>query len=213
MERATDRIIDGYVEKHHIIPKCMGGDDRPRNLVSLTPEEHYLAHQLLVKIYPNDNKLVYAANMMTVKDGNQKRTNKEYGWIKRKRSKILSRNMKGNIHSLGLKHSTETKKKRNSALTGKKRTATTKKLLSESQKGDSNSFYGRTHTQEFKESLRIKMLGNKLSLGKTLSDDHKNKISKSLTGKRHSTATKYLQSEKAKLRWEKKRIESEMAKN
>ena len=50
INRAKNRNIMGYVEKHHIIPKCLGGEDCKTNLVNLTPEEHYLAHQLLVKI-------------------------------------------------------------------------------------------------------------------------------------------------------------------
>ena len=49
-----------YSEKHHIIPKCMGGNDSKENLVILTAEEHYVAHQLLVKIYPNQKGLKYA---------------------------------------------------------------------------------------------------------------------------------------------------------
>ena len=38
IERAKSRILEGYVEKHHIIPKCMGGLDELSNLVALTPE-------------------------------------------------------------------------------------------------------------------------------------------------------------------------------
>lgn len=37
-------------EVHHIIPKCLGGDDSPENLVKLTPKEHFLCHKLLTKI-------------------------------------------------------------------------------------------------------------------------------------------------------------------
>ena len=52
IERAQNRIIDGYAEKHHIIPRCMNGTDDKENIVELTPEEHFVAHQLLVKILP-----------------------------------------------------------------------------------------------------------------------------------------------------------------
>jgi|LakMenEpi03Aug12_release.lakeMendotaPanAssembly.Ray.scaffolds.fasta_scaffold186816_3 hypothetical protein len=72
-----------YFEKHHIIPRCMGGKDDPDNVVKLTPEEHYVAHLLLVKIYDNYS-LVYAATMMTVTSDNQNRNNKLYGWLRRK---------------------------------------------------------------------------------------------------------------------------------
>lgn len=53
-----------YTEKHHIIPKCMGGSDENSNLVKLTAREHYIAHKLLTKIYPNNVKLLNAHWMM-----------------------------------------------------------------------------------------------------------------------------------------------------
>lgn len=40
-----------YYEKHHIIPKHMGGDNSKNNLVLLTFREHVLAHYLLWRIY------------------------------------------------------------------------------------------------------------------------------------------------------------------
>ncbi len=64
VERAKSRILVGYQEKHHIIPKCMGGNNESENIVALTAEEHYLVHLLLVRIYPDNIKLVYAANRM-----------------------------------------------------------------------------------------------------------------------------------------------------
>ena len=66
INRAKTRVLSDYCESHHIIPKCMNGSDDSHNLVNLTPEEHYLAHQLLMKIYPTNHKLVYAATMMCV---------------------------------------------------------------------------------------------------------------------------------------------------
>jgi hypothetical protein len=38
-----------YIENHHIIPKCMGGDNSSENLIKLTAKEHYICHLLLVK--------------------------------------------------------------------------------------------------------------------------------------------------------------------
>lgn len=37
-------------ELHHIIPKSLGGLDKPRNLVSLTFREHFIVHLLLTKM-------------------------------------------------------------------------------------------------------------------------------------------------------------------
>jgi hypothetical protein len=81
MDRAPKYRKKGvYLEQHHIIPRCMGGTNDKVNLVYLTPEEHYVAHQLLVKMYPGNHKLAYAAQMM----GGTRKSNKLYGWIKRK---------------------------------------------------------------------------------------------------------------------------------
>lgn len=45
----TDNV--GYFEKHHIIPKSLGGTNDASNLVKLTARQHYIAHLLLYKIY------------------------------------------------------------------------------------------------------------------------------------------------------------------
>lgn len=79
IERANNRDIDSNTETHHIIPRCMKGSDDKTNLVELTPEEHFLAHLLLMKIYPDNRSLVFAAHMM----GATRQNNKVYGWLKR----------------------------------------------------------------------------------------------------------------------------------
>lgn len=57
---------EAYYEKHHIVPKSLGGSDSESNLVNLTFRQHYLAHELLVKIYPENKKLIHALWMMTI---------------------------------------------------------------------------------------------------------------------------------------------------
>ena len=60
---ATSRtIIPKYVEKHHIIPKSLGGNNRKENLVNLSAREHFICHRLLVKMLNGDakNKMIYA---------------------------------------------------------------------------------------------------------------------------------------------------------
>jgi hypothetical protein len=42
--------VGTYTEKHHIIPKCMGGCDDVSNLVKLTAKEHFIAHMFLVRM-------------------------------------------------------------------------------------------------------------------------------------------------------------------
>jgi hypothetical protein len=87
IRRAKTRSLVGYSETHHIVPKCMGGNDDKHNLVELTPEEHYLAHQLLVKIHPNNFKLAFAANAMCINNDLSGRScNKLFGWLRRRLS-------------------------------------------------------------------------------------------------------------------------------
>lgn len=90
INRARSRQIDGYIERHHVTPRCLGGADDLTNLVKLTAEEHYLAHLLLVKIHKNNDKVIYAANMMTWDRHGKHSSNKRYGWLKRLFSKEMS---------------------------------------------------------------------------------------------------------------------------
>lgn len=55
-----------YTEKHHIIPKCMGGTDEDNNLVHLLCADHVRAHILLLDIYPDNGKLLFAVNSMFI---------------------------------------------------------------------------------------------------------------------------------------------------
>lgn len=91
IDRAKGRIVCCYVETHHIIPRCMGGTDDHENLVDLTPEEHFLAHQLLAKIHPENSKLVFAAVAMTRHNSSSRISNKMYGWIRRRHAEAVSK--------------------------------------------------------------------------------------------------------------------------
>jgi hypothetical protein len=46
------------VEKHHIVPKCLGGTDDESNIVCLTMREHYVAHLLLTKMGTDENSRI-----------------------------------------------------------------------------------------------------------------------------------------------------------
>lgn len=91
INRAKSRQLTEYFERHHIVPRCIGGSDNKANIVELTPEEHYVAHQLLVKIYPDNDSLVYAAHRMTTSSKTVKRNNKTYGWLKRKYQSVCKK--------------------------------------------------------------------------------------------------------------------------
>lgn len=49
--RARGPFLEGYTERHHILPRSLGGGNEPENLIRLTPEDHFFAHLLLAKIY------------------------------------------------------------------------------------------------------------------------------------------------------------------
>ena len=56
MIRAQSRNISGYLEKHHIIPKSIGGSNAETNIAKLTAKEHFVAHHLLIKFHVSKEK-------------------------------------------------------------------------------------------------------------------------------------------------------------
>ena len=54
------KLKDWSLELHHIVPKCIGGNDDSDNLVLLTSLEHIVAHSLLFLMYPDNYKLTMA---------------------------------------------------------------------------------------------------------------------------------------------------------
>lgn len=67
IERSKNRNIFGYTEKHHIIPKSLGGTNSKTNIVVLTAREHYLCHLLLTKMTTGKNRIrmIHAAVAFT----------------------------------------------------------------------------------------------------------------------------------------------------
>lgn len=80
IKKRKNILFDGIGEFHHIIPKCIGGDDSPNNIVKLSLREHFFAHLLLVKIYPKNPRLLTAIFYMS---NNGKYNSKDYSWIKK----------------------------------------------------------------------------------------------------------------------------------
>lgn len=90
VEKAKRRIsslpLEGYIERHHVIPHCLGGGDEATNIVDLTAEEHFVAHELLVKMYPGIPALTWTLVRMSAGPSSPsapKWKNKLYGWRKR----------------------------------------------------------------------------------------------------------------------------------
>lgn len=57
IKRSIGRILEGYTENHHIIPKCFGGSNKIENIAVLTAREHFIAHMLLYRIQTEKRKM------------------------------------------------------------------------------------------------------------------------------------------------------------
>jgi len=79
MHRAKDRAVEGYVERHHVLPKSMGGGNEASNLVSLTAREHFLAHWLLFRIH-HTRQMARAFRLMV--DDTSRRRGRDYAAAK-----------------------------------------------------------------------------------------------------------------------------------
>lgn len=206
IERARNRSLTGYKERHHIIPRCMSGDNSPENLVYLTAEEHFVAHQLLIKIHPKNHKLIYAATAMTRKSKNQERVNnKLYGWLKRKKTIVVSEQMKGNKIMVGRTLSTETKEKISASLLKKnmKHNQKQKDTLAKSNRD-------RVYTPEYRENMADAQRGKKhepeakrklseFNKGKILSPEHRAKIGLTKIGNTYCLGKNHSEESKKKM--------------
>ena len=150
--------IDSYTEKHHIVPKSLGGDNDVSNLVELTGREHFIAHRLLVKITQgsDNNKMIFALNsMMNRYNDNMHRyvpSSRVYEYLRKKLSEAHSRLGRSPEHIDAIKRthtgkivSQETRKKMSDsikesgpaggAIKGSVRNKDTRRKISESRKG------------------------------------------------------------------------------
>lgn len=190
IDRASTRKLEGYKERHHIIPRCMGGTNDKSNLVELTAREHFIAHKLLCEIYPDNDKLIYAYwAMINQKNPNMERYYKigarEYERARIMFAEIISESMKGK------KHSEETKRK-----------------ISETQKGIKRGPMSEEWKQKISESNKGKKLGPKseetkrklseANKGRIISEETKRKLSEAKLGKNHSEETKQKMSQSHK---------------
>jgi hypothetical protein len=134
-----------YYEKHHILPRSLGGADEKNNLVLLTGREHFLAHYLLCKIYEFDGnkyfKMLRAFMCMKTGNGRLLYNSRLYSLKKQAFRSKCSENMMGKrLLPIGYRHSEETKQKQRlkrkgrKPNLGKKHTEETKHQIAETQK-------------------------------------------------------------------------------
>lgn len=101
IEKARNRKLDEnvYVERHHIVPKSLGGSDNSSNIVALTAKEHYICHHLLYKYKKGSDKfkMAHAWFRMCHKSSSQQRfiTSRQYEKAKIAHSEAVSKQMKG----------------------------------------------------------------------------------------------------------------------
>lgn len=104
--RKNNAPEDSYTEKHHILPRCLGGDNSSSNLIRLTSREHFICHALLVKMVKTESnayfKLLNAAIIMgsDIK-GNRYINSKLYDIFKKKWSLVQKSKMTDNNHRSG----------------------------------------------------------------------------------------------------------------
>ena len=108
---------EGYVEKHHIFPKSIFGNNN--RVAALTAREHYIAHALLEKIYLSrygidDNrtkKMIHAFWFMSTKNKNSKVNSHIFENLRLRRITILKEKMINDNHFKGKTHTEKTKEK------------------------------------------------------------------------------------------------------
>jgi hypothetical protein len=167
ISNAQNRVLsaDSYVEKHHIIPKSLGGTNAKENLVPLTAREHFVCHFLLIKMTTGENKkkMLHGAWSFIRASKNQERqiiNSRAYSTIRSQLAKTLSTDRKGKINVVR-KMSEEQKINLISKLKGQKRSDETKLKMKEAWKNRpprsqahkealSASGKGRKHSEETK---------------------------------------------------------------
>lgn len=161
VNRAKDRKVVGYTEKHHIIPKCMGGDDSPHNLVDLTGREHFIVHWLLHEIYPKNRGLSYAFWLMSSMTNNKQhcRYVPSSRIVEYARIHMAAANKGSGNPMYGKTHSAETRRKMSEKATGRKVSEDTKKKISKARTGSNNPFYGRRHSALTKRKISESNIG------------------------------------------------------
>lgn len=173
--------LEGYFEKHHVVPRCMGGSDNPENFVLFTPREHVIAHRLLWKAFPDNYSLMWAytrtvnshKGILTAREVEQAKIAKALYMINR----VVSEETKDKIRNtlLGRKVPRDVVEKTRAKNTGKKRTKETSEKLSKRRK--ELIAEGWTMPEEAR-----KKIGDAFR-GKSISEEHKRKISEFNKGK------------------------------
>jgi hypothetical protein len=178
--RAQSRLLskDVYSERHHIIPKSLGGTDLPINLVCLTAREHFICHWLLTKMVEGaaQQKMAYACKRMMTghKDSRYRVTGRKYELLKQGMNNLLKgrkftpewiSKLKESAQLRATRISDSERQQRrdamiqkNKARKGEKRpwmTGENNNFYGKKFTGTLNGFYGKKHTEETLTKLRV----------------------------------------------------------
>ena len=153
VNRAKARHITSYKERHHIVPRSLGGSNLVDNIVELTAREHFVCHLLLTKMLQGKNrkKMTFALWLLcNVKNPFQQEryipNSLTYEKTRIAHAKNVSQQLKGvkktKIHWLNKKHTEETKLKQSSVKLGRL-----------------NPMFGKTQTEESKRLKSLAQIG------------------------------------------------------
>ena len=176
-----NRSLECYTERHHIIPKSMGGKDTNENLVVLTAREHYISHLLLTKCVEKKyrGKMLHAYVMMAkVKDSNQKRFYKINSRI------FETRKLESNKLKREYRHTKEARENISKNLKGIPKPEFTeehKKNISKGHKGQNAWNKGLSGMVKYSDETKEKM--SKSAKGRIVSEETRKKLSVSNKGK------------------------------
>jgi len=112
--RAQSRVLpkEIYSEKHHVIPRSLGGSDEKINLAELTAKEHFICHILLTKMVTGTDrsKMIRAVIIMKSHNGKQPRylNSRLYETCKVEYAKQRSKSQIGSGNTFYKKKHTET---------------------------------------------------------------------------------------------------------
>lgn len=151
IDRAKNRDLIGYREKHHIIPRCLGGSNSKENLVELTAREHFLCHWLLHEMYPDNYKLAYAFNKMChIKSSSAKDYVPSSRVVEYSRKQSTKLSTGENNPFFNKKHSEEVISKIKAKLSNFRHSEESKLKMGRSRYGKENPQYGKPSTKRKK---------------------------------------------------------------
>ena len=198
-QNAKTRLLEGYSERHHIIPRSLGGTDNIDNLVDLTAREHFICHWLLTKMYTGQDKhkMLNALRMLRAENLNQKRyktkiTARVYANLKEEYAILQSKKFAGiNNPMYGEKfyRSEEGKKRQREAVLGGRngsKQLTAREKISRSKIGKKRNPFSKAWRAKLSDSGRGE---NNSMYGKKHSEETRAKQSVKAIGRKQSIET------------------------